>query len=75
MEDLRSGEGLRDRPELTNSTRQGGVGEVSTNPRIIVDMREFRSELPSVIHKRGIDVEPVTLQVNLFCFHVNLCFY
>ena len=26
-------------------------------------MREFRSELPSLIHRRGIDVEPVTLEV------------
>ena len=26
-------------------------------------MREFRSELPSLIHRRGIDIEPVTLEV------------
>ena len=31
--------------------------------QVIVDMREFRSELPSLIHRRGIDVEPVTLEV------------
>lgn len=30
---------------------------------ILVDMREFRSELPSLIHKRGIDLEPITLDV------------
>ena len=28
-------------------------------------MREFRSELPSLIHRRGIDVEPVTLEVGI----------
>ena len=33
-------------------------------PRVIVDMREFRSALPSLLHKRGIDIEPVTLEVN-----------
>ena len=33
-------------------------------------MREFRSELPSLIHRRGIDVEPVTLEVG-----ANLCLY
>ena len=33
------------------------------NPRVIVDMREFRSALPSLLHKRGIDIEPVTLEV------------
>lgn len=26
-------------------------------------MREFRSSLPSVIHKRGIDIIPLTLEV------------
>jgi len=29
-------------------------------------MREFRSELPSLIHRRGIDIEPVTLEVSIF---------
>jgi len=28
-------------------------------------MREFRSELPSLIHRRGIDIEPVTLEVSI----------
>lgn len=32
-------------------------------------MREFCSELPSLIHHRGIDIEPVTLEV---CFNLNL---
>lgn len=34
--------------------------------QVIVDMREFRSELPSLIHRRGIDIEPVTLEVGSF---------
>lgn len=63
FEDLRTGEGLRDCLESKKSTRQGGLEEAAQIPKIIVDMREFRSELPSVIHKRGIDIEPVTLQV------------
>ena len=52
--------------ENTNATtrkgRSGGVNEAGANavPKVIVDMREFRSELPSLIHKRGIDIEPVT---------------
>jgi hypothetical protein len=29
-------------------------------------MREFRSELPSLIHRRGMDIEPVTLEVDYF---------
>ena len=47
----------------TINTRKGGVPQTPANPRIIVDMREFRSELPSLLHRRGIDIEPVTLQV------------
>jgi len=31
-------------------------------------MREFRSELPSLIHKRGIDIEPVTLEVSVLLY-------
>lgn len=30
---------------------------------IVVDMREFRCELPSLIHRRGIDILPVTIEV------------
>ena len=45
------------------SSRKGGISMSSTEQRVIVDMREFRSELPSLIHRRGIEVEPVTLEV------------
>jgi len=31
--------------------------------QVIVDMREFRSELPSLIHRRGMEIEPVTIEV------------
>ncbi len=40
------------------STRKGGGGnDLKTPPKVIVDMREFRSELPSLLHKRGIGTE------------------
>ena len=46
--------------------------------QVIVDMREFRSALPSLLHKRGIDIIPVTLEVVyiLTCvvLHVMSCF-
>jgi DNA excision repair protein ERCC-4 len=58
------------RPNLTvapASSRKGGTTDHKADARksatIIVDMREFRSELPALIHKRGIEIEPVTLQV------------
>lgn len=37
--------------------------EAAQNPKVIVDMREFRSDLPCLIHKRGIEVVPVTITV------------
>ncbi|VDK18140.1 unnamed protein product [Anisakis simplex] len=36
---------------------------VEEKPKIIVDMREFNSELPTVVYKRGTDVIAATLEV------------
>lgn len=36
-------------------------------------MREFRSELPSLIHRRGIDIEPVTLEVGDYILTPDVC--
>jgi len=43
--------------------RKGGAAAPSAPSRVIVDMREFRSELPALLHKRGIDIEPLTIEV------------
>lgn len=45
------------------STRKGGLKESEISSIVIVDMREFRSELPAILYTRGITVEPITLQV------------
>jgi len=57
------------------STRRGGGGQEksSLTPRVIVDMREFRSELPSLLHKRGMDIEPVTLEVGDYILTPEIC--
>lgn len=39
--------------------------------KIIVDMREFRSDLPCLIHKRGIEVVPVTITVSSNVFQLK----
>jgi len=36
-------------------------------------MHEFRSELPSLIHRRGIDIEPVTLEVGDYILTPDMC--
>ncbi|XP_020615732.1 DNA repair endonuclease XPF-like isoform X2 [Orbicella faveolata] len=57
------------------STRKAGAqdGQNKASRKVIVDMREFRSELPSLIHRRGIDVEPVTLEVGDYILTPDMC--
>ncbi|KAI0763850.1 hypothetical protein BD413DRAFT_698917 [Trametes elegans] len=59
----------------TISTRvAGGRKEVSTEPeRVIVDMREFRSSLPSLLHASGLLVLPVTLTVGDYILTPDIC--
>lgn len=54
----------RDPDTSDKSTRAGGKEQTPEKQTIIVDMREFRSELPALIHKRGIEIEPVTITVS-----------
>ncbi|KAI1787127.1 hypothetical protein LXA43DRAFT_1064555 [Ganoderma leucocontextum] len=59
----------------TISTRiAGGRKEASTEPaQVIVDMREFRSSLPSLLHASGLLVLPVTLTVGDYILTPDLC--
>lgn len=41
--------------------------------KVIVDMREFRSELPCLLHKRGIDVIPVTIEIGDYVLTNDMC--
>ncbi|XP_063077354.1 DNA repair endonuclease XPF [Engraulis encrasicolus] len=59
--------------ETTNTRKAGGQEEVKVPTRVIVDMREFRSELPSLLHRRGLDIEPVTLEVGDYILTPELC--
>lgn len=59
----------------TLNTRQGGIEDENSRivPKIIVDMREFRSELPAILHKRGIEIEPVTIVVGDYILSPEIC--
>ncbi|KAI0699621.1 hypothetical protein C8T65DRAFT_659230 [Cerioporus squamosus] len=59
----------------TISTRiAGGRKEVSTEPpRVVVDMREFRSSLPSLLHASGLLVLPLTLTVGDYILTPDIC--
>lgn len=66
----------RDIASPKKNTRQGGKTEEANSKKlVIVDMREFRSELPALIHKRGMDIEPVTITVNTFTNLKQHAFY
>ncbi|NXG53984.1 XPF endonuclease, partial [Psilopogon haemacephalus] len=57
----------------TDTRKAGGQEQKSIQQTVIVDMREFRSELPSLIHRRGIDIEPVTLEVGDYILTPDVC--
>lgn len=60
--------------EPVSSRKAGGaVQAASTSRRVIVDLREFRSELPSLIHRRGISVQPVTIEVGDYILTPEIC--
>lgn len=42
-------------------------------PMIIVDVREFRSSLPSILHEKGFVVKPVTIEVGDYILTPSLC--
>lgn len=55
----------RETKEAEVDTRKGG-NVIADNMQniVIVDIREFRSELPALIHKRGIEIEPLRITVS-----------
>uniref|UniRef100_A0A1B0FGJ6 DNA repair endonuclease XPF n=1 Tax=Glossina morsitans morsitans TaxID=37546 RepID=A0A1B0FGJ6_GLOMM len=57
------------------SRKAGGqqTNESSSVPKIIVDMREFRSDLPCLIHKRGLEVVPVTITIGDYILTPEIC--
>ncbi|XP_073398989.1 DNA repair endonuclease XPF isoform X1 [Dendrobates tinctorius] len=59
--------------DATDTRKAGGQQQKNVQHNIIVDMREFRSELPSLIHRRGIDIEPVTLEVGDYILTPEIC--
>lgn len=56
-------------------TRRGG-GRLNARPervRVVVDVREFMSPLPAVLHARGLQVVPLTLEVGDYVLSPEIC--
>ncbi|CAZ86654.1 unnamed protein product [Tuber melanosporum] len=60
----------------TVNTRIAGGGRITATavpPRVIVDIREFRSSLPSLLHGRNVEVVPCTLTVGDYILSPDIC--
>ncbi|XP_017797477.1 PREDICTED: DNA repair endonuclease XPF [Habropoda laboriosa] len=56
------------------NTRKGGLRvQLDVSDTVIVDMREFRSELPAILYTRGMKIEPITLQVGDYILSPDIC--
>ncbi|XP_020281902.1 DNA repair endonuclease XPF [Pseudomyrmex gracilis] len=56
------------------NTRKGGMQLApKVISKVIVDMREFRSELPAMLYTRGIKIEPVTLVIGDYILTPEIC--
>lgn len=62
-------------PQGNSKTRQAGgqVGVSEGKSQVVTDMREFRSDLPCLIHRRGVEVVPVTLTIGDYILTPDLC--
>lgn len=60
----------------TINTRIAGGGRLAATaqpPRVIVDVREFRSSLPSLLHGRNMVIVPCMLTVGDYILSPNIC--
>ena len=60
----------------TINTRIAGGGRVAataTRPRCVIDVREFRSSLPSLLHARGMETIPCMLTVGDYVLSPDIC--
>ncbi|PRQ18415.1 putative RuvA domain 2, restriction endonuclease type II [Rosa chinensis] len=64
-------------PEVSSQNsitrKAGGRREVEKQMQVIVDMREFMSSLPNVLHQKGMRIIPVTLEVGDYILSPLIC--
>jgi len=53
--------------------KAGGRKELEKETQVIVDMREFMSSLPNVLHQKGMKIIPVTLEVGDYILSPSIC--
>ncbi|XP_061343946.1 DNA repair endonuclease UVH1 isoform X2 [Gastrolobium bilobum] len=60
-------------PQNSMTRKAGGRKEVDKEMQVIVDMREFMSSLPNVLHQKGMRIIPVTLEVGDYILSPLIC--
>lgn len=61
-------------PEYSMDTRTGGRAKPQRHSvKVVVDVREFRSALPSMLHKEAMMVLPVTLEIGDYILTPEIC--
>lgn len=60
-------------PQNSATRKAGGRKEVDKEMQVIVDMREFMSSLPNVLHQKGMRIIPVTLEVGDYILSPLIC--
>ncbi|EMD32335.1 hypothetical protein CERSUDRAFT_118713 [Gelatoporia subvermispora B] len=75
FEERRSGSSVNDSLIKTISSRiAGGRKDVTIEPsRVIVDLREFRSSLPSLLHAAQVNIVPATLTIGDYILTPDIC--
>ncbi|KAJ3615863.1 hypothetical protein Zmor_012236 [Zophobas morio] len=53
--------------------RRAGRHKIEKVQKIIVDVREFRSQLPQLLSAKGIKLEPATLEVGDYILSPEIC--
>lgn len=71
--EVRPGESTEEETLRTISSRLGGKALQSGLPQVVVDVREFRSSLPSLLHAANFLVEPTTLIVGDYIISPEMC--
>uniref|UniRef100_A0A915DY22 DNA repair endonuclease XPF n=1 Tax=Ditylenchus dipsaci TaxID=166011 RepID=A0A915DY22_9BILA len=61
------------RMTLQRDSRSSQPAEKDIQPKIVIDMREFNSELPTVLYCRGIDLQAATLEVGDYILSNEIC--
>ncbi|XP_068632309.1 DNA repair endonuclease XPF isoform X2 [Battus philenor] len=64
---------VQEEENTTDSRKAGGQNQNSEKPLVVVDMREFRSDLPALLHKKGINIEPVTITIGDYILTPDIC--